>query len=120
MSDIPCYSYPADFPPKFVKFNDRFPWVYTGIIEHARQLKATGRYTCIGIRYLFEHERYSEAARLHRAEVSIEYAIDNNTAPWYARLIEAREPDLAGFFRMRRMRDEIEKPDASQEVMEFD
>jgi hypothetical protein len=116
---VPIYChYPAEFPAKFVLFHDAYPHIYDGIVERARELKRLG-FTNVGVRYCFEHQRYSRDPR-SPIDDGFAYALDNNFAAWYGRLIAAQERDLADFFRMRRTRGEIARPDPSQGVMEFD
>lgn len=116
---VPTYlNFPAQFPDKFVEFHTKYPHIYTGICERARELKALG-FLNVGVRYCFEHQRYSRDPRSPVDDGFI-YALNNNFAAWYGRLIAGREQDLATFFRMRRMKDEINAPDDSQVAMEFE
>lgn len=115
---VPIYSYPTDFPAKFVSFADAYPHIYDGICARARELKANG-FLNVGVRYCFEHQRYSRDPR-SPIDDGFVYALNNNFAAWYGRMIAGREPDLSVFFRMRRMREEIDRADPSQTTMEFD
>lgn len=120
---VPAYnSYPIGYPAKFVIFHDRNPWVYEGILRRARELKARG-FAGVGVRYLFEDLRYSKEAADHQAErPAFDFMLDNNLCPWYGRLLLAQEPDMQGFFRLRRTDTEISMTEAmaGQTTMEFD
>jgi len=93
-------------------------------VKHARELKRRG-FLNVGVRYLFEHQRYT-AEVIHRTDQTLAYALDNNIAPYYGRLIEHQEPDLRGFFRMRSTRAELaagtgpRAHNPAQAEMEFD
>jgi len=83
----------------FLKYHSANPEVYAEIVGAARKLKATGR-DVYGINSLIE------VVRWHRnlSTRGDEFKINNNFAPFYSRLIMAREPDLAGFFNTRSQR----------------
>ena len=83
----------------FTEYHESNPEVYAEIVGAARKLKATGR-DVYGINSLIE------VVRWHRnlSTRGDEFKINNNFAPFYSRLIMAREPDLAGFFNTRSQR----------------
>ena len=111
-------SFPVGYPASFVAFHEANGWIYDSIVREARALKDRG-YSCVGMRYLFEHQRY-QTARPPFQSVDFVAALNNNFSAYYARLVTVRERDLVGFFRMRRMRGEMDSADASQQSMEFD
>ena len=83
---------------RFESFHRRNPGFYAALIYLARRFRnRTGR-TC-GIQRLIEVAR-------HDIEINTisddEFKINNSFAPFYARLIMLREPDLGGFFRLRK------------------
>lgn len=114
----PCSVYPGGYPAAFCAFHDANPGVYEAIVWHARELKRRG-FTGVGMRYLFEHERYNRK-RDNSRTVGIETGLNNNFATFYGRLVEAQEDDLEGFFRLRAIGGERAAKDACQGVMEFD
>jgi hypothetical protein len=119
---VPTYgSYPEGYPAKFVRYHTKYPQVYAGIVRRARELKVRG-FRDVGLRYCFEDLRYSQEAPPPGVETAWLYALDNNLCPWYGRLIDANEPDLKGFFRLRRTEDEIYLAEvaAGQLDMEFE
>jgi hypothetical protein len=83
---------------RFESFHRRNPTFYEALVELARQFLArTGR-TC-GVQRLIEVAR-------HDVELNVvsddEFKINNSFAPFYARVILLREPDLANFFTLRK------------------
>lgn len=114
--------YPIGYPGAFVLFHESNIWVYDSMVAHAKRLKAQG-YTTVGVRYLFEHLRYTkERPEIVRApgKINLEFGLNNNFSTYYGRLIEQQESDLKGFFRLRSTSDEKPAPDAAQLGMEFD
>ena len=85
---------------RFWRFHAAHPAVYRELVRLARQLRERGhrRY---GIGSLFEVLRWHSA--LGDADAVADYRLDNNHRSRYARLIEAQEADLAGFFACRRL-----------------
>ena len=72
--------------------------VYTHFVHYARQVKEAG------------YNKYSVYTVMHRVRWHIQittkgdhFKLNNNYASRYARLIEAQEPDLIGFFNFRRL-----------------
>lgn len=80
----------------FEEFHCANPLVYDVFVAQAREWQASGRAKC-GVKMLFERVRWELAIRT----VGDDYKINNNHAPFYARLIMAREDDLAGLFNVR-------------------
>ena len=81
---------------RFRDFHELNPYVYIEIVAAARKMKAQGR-SRYGINSLIE------VVRWHRNLTTRgdEFKINNNFAPFYSRMIMAREPDLSEFFRTR-------------------
>jgi hypothetical protein len=81
----------------FDTFHAENPRVYTVMVGLARQwIDRTGRHK-IGIKALFERARWEIAI----ATTDPDYKINNNYAPFYARLIMYLEPDLDELFNVR-------------------
>ena len=81
---------------QFDVFHEQNPQIYFELVKLANELKLKGRKK-YGIKSLFEIIRW------HRAMSTSgdEFKLNNNHAPFYARLIMARESDLEGFFEIR-------------------
>ena len=86
----------------FEQFHAAHPEVYEHICRFARQAKARGVKRW-GIKAIFEVVRWHVKVNLGRDG---DYKLNNNFTSHYARLIEEREPDLAGFFEKRTLRAE--------------
>lgn len=83
---------------RFEAFHARNPAFYTELVKLARRFRdRTGR-TC-GIQRLVEIARWDIELTLQGDD---EFKVNNNYAAYYARLIMLREPDLRGFFAIRR------------------
>lgn len=116
----PYRNYPANYDAKFVAFHDANAWVFEAIIRDARKLKEAG-FSGVGMRYLFERQRYTPEAKQHRdANPGILYGLNNDFATWYGRLAEATHKDLEGLFRLRKTAAEAAAVDASQGKFKFD
>ena len=84
---------------RFQQFHAENPWVYVTLVRLARKAKAHGqeRY---GIAALFEVMRWERMLQTkHNAS---DFKLNNNHRAYYARLIMNSNPDLAGFFEVRR------------------
>ena len=84
-----------DIEAAALAFHRQHPGVYAELVRIARQLKAAGhkRY---GIGALFE------VVRFHRALATTgDFKLNNNYRAIYARVIMAKNTDLAGFFETR-------------------
>jgi len=108
--------YPTGYPPGFILFHDAHPEVFTAIVAHARLLKSQG-HKGIGMRFLFEYERYYGDRR--EVENFMDYGLNNNWSTSYGRLAEELHPDLRGFFRLRSTSEEKKAADPAQTTMEF-
>lgn len=89
---------------RFARFHADNPEVYRLLVRFARELKAHGRGS-YGIAALFERVRWHYAVERDDAE---EFKLNNSYRAFYARLLMAQEPDLAGFFETRVQRTEDE------------
>ena len=87
---------PGDADPKFWQFHADNPEVYEELRGLAIQLHRAGRMQ-YGIMALLNVVRWQRALQT----TDPEYKINNNFAPFYARLLMARESDLRGFFELR-------------------
>lgn len=82
---------------RFEEFHRDNPLVYATLCSLARQwLARTGRHK-LGINSLVERVRWEIAMRTNDPD----FKINNNYAPYYARLIMATESDLDGLFELR-------------------
>lgn len=96
---------PLEFSPAgraFRTFHNGHPAVYAEIVRRARVAKARG-FNRYSVRDIYASMRWEfdtgDDQRGMMAEA--EFKLDNNHTPFYADLIMAREPDLAGFFQTR-------------------
>jgi hypothetical protein len=101
-------SYPADYPEEFVLFHEKHPILYDAILEDAKRLLELG-WVEVGVRYLYEHQRYKSLIRKSSdvTQKTIEFGLNNNFAAHYARLIEEQQPAFKKFFRKRKTKAEI-------------
>ena len=84
---------------QFREFHGKNPEVYNELLENALKLKRAGR-EVYGIKSLIE------VVRWHRniSTRGDDFKINNNFAPYYARLIMSRVSELDGFFNLRAQR----------------
>ncbi len=83
---------------KFEKYHRENPAVYRAMVLLCQQwINRTGRRK-LGINSLVERVRWEIAIATNDPE----FKINNNFAPWYARLIMRQEPELAELFDLRR------------------
>lgn len=81
---------------KFDKFHEENPHVYTELVNLARLAHERGRRK-FGIKMLFEVVRWNRFIQTNDPS----FKLNNNHAPYYARLIMEQEADLAGLFNLR-------------------
>jgi hypothetical protein len=86
----------ASLPERFAKFHHDNPHVLETLIELSDKVRALG-IKHWGMARLFEKLRWDHAI----ATMSDDFMLNDNYAAFYVRLIEARRPDLAGFFLKR-------------------
>lgn len=84
---------------RFEEFHRRNPQIYRLICEYARRLKAAGR-TRYSIKTIWAVLRWQSDVQT----TGEHYKLDDRYYSRYARLVMAREPDLAGFFNTRELR----------------
>jgi hypothetical protein len=89
----------------FIEFHHENPHVYRALVGLARDWKAAGHARC-SMNMLFEVLRWDEGLRTKSADG---VKLNNNFRSRYARIIEANEPDLAGFFETRALASEREQ-----------
>ena len=87
----------------FERFHKRNPHVYEQFVRLARELKRAGHHTA-GARLIGERIRWD---RMMATTSEDDYKINDHHWPRYARLAMEREPDLDGFFRLRRIRSDL-------------
>lgn len=84
---------------RFQEFHETNPHVYEQLRNLALRLKRRGR-TRYGMKGLFEVLRWQHAMETDDPE----FKLNNNYTAHYARLLMEREPELAGFFEIRKSR----------------
>jgi hypothetical protein len=84
---------------RFNRFHKNNPDVYNKLLELSLELRAVG-HRRIGIKMLFEQLRWLHALRT--TDMS-GFKLNNNYAPFYARLLMER-PELKNFFETRAVR----------------
>jgi hypothetical protein len=89
--------YSSKHETAFLAFHEANPVVYAKLREFALQMKRSGR-RHLGIAALFERLRWWSSYET----VGDEYKLNNNFRAFYARMLMEREPELAGFFEIRR------------------
>lgn len=92
----------------FWLFHDANPHVYRALCRKCREARARG-VKRLGINMLIESLRWDYT--LHTG--GDDFKINNNNAPYYARLIMHNEPDLAGIFETRKLH--AREPDLTDE-----
>jgi hypothetical protein len=78
-------------------FLARYPGFCDELARRARQFRARTGHSC-GVQLLIESARYDHAVTSASGDG---FKLDNSFAPYFARLLMAREPDLRGFFTLR-------------------
>lgn len=81
----------------FETFDKENPDVYAELVRIAREAKASGLERC-SIRFVLEIVRWYRQLTTHGDAL---FAINNNHAPFYARVIMDENDDLVGFFETR-------------------
>jgi len=82
---------------KWLDFHEENPAVYD-LIKHFAMIAIKSGRAHYGINSVIERVRWHTTVETGGAS----YKINNNHAPFYARLFEAEHPEHAGFFRQRR------------------
>ena len=80
----------------FEKYHHENPRIYHEIVKMAKALKAAGR-KHYGMKGIFETIRYETAIKGKGS-----FKINNNYTPHYARLVMENNPELKGFFELRK------------------
>lgn len=84
---------------KFAAFHDANPWVMARLVEMARRLRSRG-INHYGIAALWEALRYDWSIKT--ADPNSQLKLCNDYRAYYAREIMRLNPDLEGFFTLRR------------------
>jgi hypothetical protein len=84
---------------QFIKFHHQNPHIYNQLVELARIWKNAGHDIC-SIDLLINKLRWE----IGISSIGNQFAISNNFASRYSRLIEANEKDLANFFTKRTLK----------------
>ena len=85
----------------FIKFHDKNPHVYQKLTALAKQLKRKG-INQYSIKGLFEVLRWHTAIKTQDKT----FKLCNNYTAYYSRLIMDNNPDLKGFFKIKKLRRE--------------
>jgi hypothetical protein len=88
---------PDPIDQAFYEFHHTNPHVYTALCRLARRWKSAGHDRCAR-NMLFETLRFDEGLRTGSTDG---LKLNNNFRSRYARIIQANEADLAGFFETR-------------------
>jgi hypothetical protein len=88
---------PSPMEEKFQEFHADNPHVYTQLRDLALKMRRTGRKR-YGIGSLFEVMRWHRALRTTEDD----FKLNNNHRSFYARLLMEQEPELEGFFNLRK------------------
>ena len=94
---MPLFRATAPIQERFEQFDRLNPHVYKILISLARQMRQSHPSRRIGIGMLFEVLRWNYLINT----TGDDFKLNNNYRSRYARMIEAREPDLRGAFEMR-------------------
>jgi hypothetical protein len=84
---------------KFDKFHKDNPRVFEELVKLTEQAYSAGR-TKIGMRMLFEVVRWNRFIKT----TDHDFKLNNNNAPYYARLIMETYPKYDGLFEVRELR----------------
>lgn len=93
----PDYTDCATIAERFERFHERNPQVYAALRQMALELRRRG-HRQYGIKALFEVLRFNSAMQTHGDT----FKLNNNYTALYARLLMDQEPELDGFFELRR------------------
>jgi len=92
----------AGIQARFERFHADNPHIYAELVRMSRRLVASGR-RHFGVGMLWETLRYRVAITTDSDD---EFKLNDHYRSRYARLIMASEPDLAGVFELRELREE--------------
>ena len=87
---------------RFERFHKKHPEVYQRCRRYALEALHAGHQR-IGMRMIWERLRWSLTVEERPAKEG-GYALNDHFPPHYARLLEAQEPELVGFFEKRKLR----------------
>jgi|3_EtaG_2_1085321.scaffolds.fasta_scaffold190988_2 hypothetical protein len=91
------FSFVGPLERQFRIYHEKNPEVYLEILDTTRTLKRAG-HNFYGMKSIIEVVRWHRNIKTRGGE---EFKINNNYAPFYARMIMAREPELSDFFNIR-------------------
>jgi hypothetical protein len=89
---------PESIQGRFEAFHEANPHVYEALARLAREWRGAGHDRC-GVGMLFEVLRFRRGLRTQGDD----FKLNNSYRSRYARLLEEREPDLAGLFEKREL-----------------
>lgn len=82
----------------FAEFHEQNPDIYKDIVSIARMLRARGM-SRFSMKAIFEKLRWD---RMVATTSNEKVKLNNNYTSFYVREVERREPDLCGFFEVRK------------------
>ena len=89
---------------EFARFHADNPLIYSLYVKYAYQLRDAGREN-YGSKAIIERIRWHVNVETNSAD---EFKINNNHTAYYARMLMIDHPELAGDFRTRSARDDVE------------
>lgn len=84
---------------RFATFHEANPRVYDELLALARMVRQRG-YEQFGVRAIWERLRWRNQFEVNPGDEP--FKLNDHFKELYARLVMAREPDMAGFFTVRR------------------
>ena len=94
-----------DIDKRFIRFHEENPHVYSTLVQEAVKLRGQG-WKHFGLKCLYERARWLITMKTRIPDDMEPYKLNNNYTSRYARLIMKQEPDLKGFFRLRKLKEE--------------
>ena len=101
-SQLSLFTTRSPLEESFLVFHCANPDVYAALVELALKGLRIGRMKRGSINQLFEVLRWDKT--IHTDPGADPFKLNNNHRPYYARLIMACEPELAGWFETRKVR----------------
>lgn len=88
----------SDSQKRFLKYHEDNPHIYEALRDSALRLRRAG-WRQYGMKGVFEHLRF----RSDVSAVASAWKLNNDFTSRYARLLMEQEPELDGFFKLRRL-----------------
>lgn len=103
MGDQGHFDWDAIDAARFAEYDAANPHIYTALRRFALEAKHAGR-PRIGIKMLYERVRWYTTIEARNDS----FKLNNNWHAYYARKLMHDEPELAGFFELRRSKADAE------------